>query len=584
MAQDWKWQNPLPQGNRLNCIKFANSKVGWAVGSWGTILYTSDEGKNWKIQLSSVKESVKWLTCTDELNCWAVTAKGTILRTTDGGQTWSTLFQDSTFTFKCVTFSDNKSGWVGGSEADYLKDINDEMISMMDQRGIILKTKDGGNTWKPQFKDSLHSFNSIGFYNSTTGWVTGCRCIYKTTNKGESWVSQIGDSAADYANVCVIDSNDCWVSAMGRVLTTQPHIDSINGSGFLHTSNGGSTWKFVLVPNIDRINSSAFTDRNNGWVAGRLDQTIKIVHTTNRGSTWSFQKCELGLVNIDNWRRQVPTNTDVYFLDANNGWMVDNRGSIHHTTNGGTKWVNQREGATCTLNDICFIDKKHGWAVGGDRDEFQRIGKILQTVDGGESWSALDFPIEHILNRIYFYGTENGWAVGEGVVCRTTDGGNTWTQQTGDANLTDISFIDAKNGWVSSGNAILRTTNGGRTWYKQAMDITNRKYAAIEFTDVNTGWVVADSGIILCTTNGGMTWNRQISGTSLQLCNIKFIDQNIGWITGGVSGYDMKKDVTTVIAVVLHTTDGGKSWAIIANNAASIFTAVTFIDTSEGWA
>jgi hypothetical protein len=28
----WFWQNPLPQGNTLNSVKFINLSVGWAVG------------------------------------------------------------------------------------------------------------------------------------------------------------------------------------------------------------------------------------------------------------------------------------------------------------------------------------------------------------------------------------------------------------------------------------------------------------------------------------------------------------------------------------------------------------------------
>ena len=28
----WFWQNPLPQGNTLNSVKFVNLSVGWAVG------------------------------------------------------------------------------------------------------------------------------------------------------------------------------------------------------------------------------------------------------------------------------------------------------------------------------------------------------------------------------------------------------------------------------------------------------------------------------------------------------------------------------------------------------------------------
>jgi hypothetical protein len=31
-AQDWIWQNPLPQGNNLHCVKFIDSNTGYASG------------------------------------------------------------------------------------------------------------------------------------------------------------------------------------------------------------------------------------------------------------------------------------------------------------------------------------------------------------------------------------------------------------------------------------------------------------------------------------------------------------------------------------------------------------------------
>jgi photosystem II stability/assembly factor-like uncharacterized protein len=51
-AQDamrgWQWQNPLPQGNSINSIKFApDKKHGWAVGSNGVVLTTDNGGFEW---------------------------------------------------------------------------------------------------------------------------------------------------------------------------------------------------------------------------------------------------------------------------------------------------------------------------------------------------------------------------------------------------------------------------------------------------------------------------------------------------------------------------------------------------------
>ena len=42
----WQWGNPQPQGNTLHDVDFAGG-AGYAVGSFGTILKTTDSGVNW---------------------------------------------------------------------------------------------------------------------------------------------------------------------------------------------------------------------------------------------------------------------------------------------------------------------------------------------------------------------------------------------------------------------------------------------------------------------------------------------------------------------------------------------------------
>ena len=38
----WSWQNPLPQGNKLNSIIFKGLSNGYAVGEAGTFIKTTD--------------------------------------------------------------------------------------------------------------------------------------------------------------------------------------------------------------------------------------------------------------------------------------------------------------------------------------------------------------------------------------------------------------------------------------------------------------------------------------------------------------------------------------------------------------
>jgi photosystem II stability/assembly factor-like uncharacterized protein len=48
----WFWQNPLPLGNPLNGVSFADADTGTAVGDFGTIFRTTNGGTSWTSQSS----------------------------------------------------------------------------------------------------------------------------------------------------------------------------------------------------------------------------------------------------------------------------------------------------------------------------------------------------------------------------------------------------------------------------------------------------------------------------------------------------------------------------------------------------
>jgi hypothetical protein len=48
----WRWENPLPQGNNLRGVSLVDANTGTLVGDYGTIVRTTDGGNNWTIQSS----------------------------------------------------------------------------------------------------------------------------------------------------------------------------------------------------------------------------------------------------------------------------------------------------------------------------------------------------------------------------------------------------------------------------------------------------------------------------------------------------------------------------------------------------
>jgi photosystem II stability/assembly factor-like uncharacterized protein len=101
---------------------------------------------------------------------WAVGDRGTILHTADGGQTWAKQKSPTDVLLMSVQFVSATKGWAVG------------------ERTTILHTDDGGSTWAVQFKDVDFILRSVSFCDEQNGWACGeYGHIYGTSNGGATW-------------------------------------------------------------------------------------------------------------------------------------------------------------------------------------------------------------------------------------------------------------------------------------------------------------------------------------------------------------------------------------------------------------
>jgi len=90
------------------------------------------------------------------------------------------------------------------------------------------------------------------------------------------------------------------------------------------------------------------------------------------------------------------------------------------------------------------------------------------------------------------------------------------------------------------------------------------------FSDQNNGWLVGKLGIILHTTNGGKTWSVQQSGKKLHLYDVSFCNANDG-LAVGENGF------------IIHTTNGGMTWEPQLSGITGNLRGVHFIDSAIAW-
>jgi hypothetical protein len=135
----------------------------------------------------------------------------------------------------------------------------------------------------------------------------------------------------------------------------------------------------------------------------------------------------------------------------------------------------------------------------------------------------------------------NGFAVGgAGLICQTTDGGQTWPQyewngwtEWSPLDIEGVHFTSAMNGFaVADSGVLFRTTNGGQHWDKQYLAGPEDRLKDIFFLDANLGWIVGYHGIIFSTTDGGDTWFPDAVPTTQDLNAVFFTASDLGWAVG----------------------------------------------------
>ena len=416
---------------RLKDVAFVDASHGWAVGDSGTILATSDGGATWAVQTSGGRD-LRAVAFTDASHGWAVAGQGNYVRTSDGGVTWTWRYFPHARDLEGVSFGDATHGCMVGKTGvidvtvdggatwsrkssgifDTLVDVSfadashglavgadGRIVTTADGGvtwtvresgatsyltgaccvdasrawavgfdGTIVHTTDGGATWTPQVS-GVTNLEAVTFVNASRGWaVGGGGLILATTDGGAHWKRQTPGTGDYYLeDVCFIDASHGWAVGGHHII--------------LATKNGGATWVQQSRSSYpwNAYDSVCFINASRGWVSSSDNTGAFLAATKDGGATWK----------PDWW---VPASgvfepESITFTDASRGWMVgDNevmgRGgdaNVWATRDGGANWKSQNSGfmgITHRLHAVCFIDARHGWAVGDD-------GTILATRTGG---------------------------------------------------------------------------------------------------------------------------------------------------------------------------------------------------------
>jgi len=587
----WFWQNPLPQGNTLNDVRFLNSTTGYSVGNFGTIIKTTNAGVNWQVISIPTKLNLNSLFFSNNFTGYVCGDSGVVGKTTDGGVSW-VIQRLGNLPFNGICFGNLNSGCVVGNSGkifitsnagnywneDSYTSANFKSVQFLNDSVVyvvggtyFLKSTSAGNVWNEILTTGPYYHNlDLNFLNLNTGFIGGFyslgsfpytyySVLLKTQNGGGSWNEIITESvsANSFTKVRMYDqfhgivlgldansNNFMYLTNDGSNWNRNNFPDNrgVNslsftsldtlisagiGGGILKSYNGGSNWYAMQYGMNQSISSMNFINNNFGYCIG---STANILNSTNGGQSWNTQ-----------------FSSGIYldaltFVDSLIGFAGGSGGQFLKTTNGGINWSSSYL-SNMTIRDISFSDYLTGYAVGDL--------KAMKTTDGGNTWSQMPITSNWTLYRVHFFNALTGF-VASTTICRiykTTDGGASWGIYVIGSNIYDMKFIDQNTGFIGDDRYIFRTTNSGAYW--SDYPITG-PWGGFYFSNSQTGYATNTVGGILKTTNCGTNWNTLNTITNNSLNSIYFFNDNTGIVAGNYG-------------TILRTTDAGGEFVNINN-------------------
>lgn len=326
--------------------------------------------------------------------------------------------------------------------------------------------------------DQAH-FQAIAFVGDTGLYVYGTGCVPRASTMGMVYESLLGTAQGmDFLNTIPGVLRDVDVFREGG----QRFFYAVGASGTFSDTNsvvvkrteGGGLWQFdtLHTGNHRYYNALHFLSAAEGFAVGGTSYGDGILdRTLDSGRTWQQEHLIPG--------EQI---SDIFFLNNELGFLTTGgirwlscstqelypSGGIHRSMDGGASWEVLHSNESAGFTSIVFHTPLLGCATRAD-------GVILRTTDGGDTWAEATIAVNapFLLTGISVSPSGTWYASGfrvsgtEGLIFSSLDGGSAWTQNHSTAGVNysrriyDVALYDDDFGMAAGNKRNLRTDNGG---------------------------------------------------------------------------------------------------------------------------
>ena len=376
-----------------------------------------------------------------------------------------------------------------------------------------------------------------------------------------------------------INLNDLWSKTKSKVLAFygEADIEALNDEGAkaivnIVNTNNPSNATYYFLPQTDHSFAKV----------GSIQDGYKTKADPNYASIMVQNFNPEVIIVSANWLKSIVNPTEFKFdAKSNSSSLSENK----------YQWKKQKtESYRGKQDDVFFSNETNGWYGNGE-------GKLYNTTNGGENWNLVASKAGTFIRCLGFLDSLHGFIGNVGTdyfpdvkdtvpLYETFDGGKNWKPVTNITGSYPKGFcaIDIykklyinkgkpayKNiiraaGRVGSPAFLMTSIDEGKTWKSETMSNYCAAIFDIHFTTIDTGFICGASdadveksnAVILRTTNGGKTWQKvyQSSRPFELTWKCSFPTSKTGFVT--LQNYNPNDSITQ--RSIIKTTDNGSTW------------------------
>lgn len=497
--------------------------------------------------------------------CYAAGSFGTLLKSTDGGASWAGIVTGLTVDLRFVRIVDSPDHIVVGGGCS------------------LRRSDDGGETFRRlPFSASDRAcpaaVSSFDFPSANVGYlVFANQSVLATTDGGRTFSRRTSLGPAAATDLLCLSATTCFAATGGSIQ---------------RTTDGAVSWTPVATVSM-QLNDLEAVDATTLYAAG-TGQTV--LRSVDGGATWTRQPLAgVAQADLSSIRCGSPATCLVSTIQ---------RSRVIRTTDGG-ETATSVVPSTDPTYAVEFASETRALAAGG-------LGSAEISNDAGESWIAVGSRIAGSFSVLEAASGDLAYAGGaNGVLARTADGGQTWTNVSPPTpeEIADISAPSATRVFVHAAGTLHRSDNAGESYrlldvgpqfsprdvaavspdhvivvgargVRRSFDggetflgVSDRDFRGASLTEADvagSAFVAHGSRRLLVSPNRGLSWRRVRLPKNVGIREVSFVSIATGYLldTGGN---------------VWRTTNEGRRWTRLESLGRRV-AEIDFSDARHGHA